>query len=230
MYEHAEDRSGDTDHTQPMIARTALLLFVFGLLGDTAPERGREGNARFAETEYAAAAAAYRAGLRTLADTTTAAYVGLQNNLGLALYRQGRLDAARAALRRARRAATTEPQRVRALFNAATVAAERGDRDAALQYLEEVLLRRPSHADARFNYEYLKRRRGGGEGAEPPPIEPSPFAQRLKDRAETLVARRQYTTAAALLKDGVRKDSTVQAYRAFITRVEDIAQISRSAP
>jgi tetratricopeptide (TPR) repeat protein len=213
-----------------MIARTALLLFVFGLLGDTAPERGREGNARFAETKYAAAAAAYRAGLRALADTTTAAYVGLQNNLGLALYRQGRLDAARAALRRARRAATTEPQRVRALFNAATVAAERGDRDAALQYLEKVLLRRPSHADARFNYEYLKRRRGGGEGAEPPPIEPSPFAQRLKDRAETLVARRQYTTAAALLKDGVRKDSTVQAYRTFITRVEDIAQIARSAP
>jgi hypothetical protein len=44
------------------------------------------------------------------------------------------------------------------------------------------------------------------------------------------VARTQYTTAAALLRDGMQKDSTVRAYRDFVTRIEEIAQIARSDP
>ena len=213
-----------------MIARTALILLLFGLLGDTGPERGREGNALFEKEQYAAAAAAYREGLNVLDDTTGAVYVGLQNNLGLALHRRGRHDAARTAFGRARRAATTEAERVRALFNNAAVAAEMGDREVALHNYRQVLLLDPGHELARFNYEYLKRQQRSRTGGEPPSIEPSPFARRLKKRAETLVARTQYTTAAALMKDGLRKDSTVRAYRDFTRRVEEIATIARSTP
>jgi tetratricopeptide (TPR) repeat protein len=213
-----------------MTVRTALILLLFGLLGDTGPEKGREGNALFEQERYGAAAAAYRAGLDALADTTGAVYVGLQNNLGLALYRQGRLDAARTAFGRARRAASTDVGRVRTLFNGAAVAAEMGDREVALHNYERVLLLDPSHETARFNYEYLKRQQGSSPSAESPSIEPSPFARRLKKQAETLVARRQYTTAAALMKDGLRQDSTVRAFRSFTTRVESIAQIIRSTP
>ncbi len=213
-----------------MTARAVLVLFLFTLFGDTGAERGREGNALFEQEKYAAAATAYREGLSTLSDTTGVVYSGLQNNLGLALAREGRLDAARSALQRARRAATTDTQRVRILFNTAIVAAERGDRDAALRAFKAVLLLRPGHAAARFNYEYLKRQQGTRSAPEPSSIEPSPFAKRLKKRAEALVARTQYTTAAALLKDGLRKDSTVQAYQDFTARIEEIAQIARSAP
>lgn len=213
-----------------MPARLTLILLLFGLLGDTGPEKGREGNALFEQEKYAAAADAYRAGLDILTDTTGAVYAGLQNNLGLALHRQDRLDAARTAFGRARRAASTDAERVRALFNAAAAAAEMGDQNAALQKYKQVLLLDPNHEAARFNYEYLKRRQKSQSSEEPPTIEPSPFARRLKKRAETLVARTQYTTAAALMKDGLRKDSTVRAYRDFTTRIEEIAKIARSEP
>lgn len=213
-----------------MIARAALILLLFGLFGDTGPEKGREGNALFEQEKYAAAAAAYRAGLDALADTTGAVYAGLQNNLGLALYRQGRLDAARMAFSRARRAASTDAERARVLFNAANAAAEMGDREVALQNYKRVLLLNPTHEAARFNYEYLKRRQASRPPGEPPNIEPSPFARRLKKKAEALVARTQYTTAAALMKDGLRKDSTVRAYRNFMRRIEEIARIARSDP
>jgi len=213
-----------------MLARAVLIALLFGLLGDTGPESGREGNALFEQEKYAAAAAAYREGLNARADTTGAVYAELQNNLGLALHRQGRLDAARSALARARRAASSDAGRVRTLFNAATVAAEMGDRTVALQNYKQVLLLRPEHEAARFNYEYLKRQQDARSSSEPPEVEPSPFARRLKKKAETLVARTQYTTAAALLKNGMRKDSTVRAYRDFMSRIEEIAQIARSKP
>lgn len=211
-----------------MLARAALIFLLFGLFGDTGPEKGREGNALFEQEKYAAAAAAYRSGLEALADTTGTVYVGLQNNLGLALHRQGRLDAARMAFRRARRAVSTDAERARVLFNAANAAAEMGDRAGALHHYKQVLLLEPGHEAARFNYEYLKRRQESRPPSEPPEIEPSPFARRLKKRAETLVTRTQYTTAAALMKDGLRKDSTVRAYRDFMKRIEEIAQIARS--
>lgn len=208
----------------------SLILLLFGLFGDTGAEKGREGNTLFEQEQYAEAADAYEEGLAALADTTGALYTGLQNNLGLALQRQGRLKGARAAFDRSRRAASTDAERVQALFNLATVAAEQGNRSEALRHYEQVLLLDPEHEAARFNYEYLSRQQSGRSGGEPPDIDPSPFAQQLKQEAEAHVARTEYTTAAALMKDGLRKDSTVRAYRDFITRIEEIAQISRSNP
>lgn len=213
-----------------MLARMTLILLLFGLLGDTGAEKGRDGNALFGQEQYADAAAAYRAGLRALDDTTGALYTDLQNNLGLALHRQGQYEAARAALDRARRTATTDAGRVRVLFNAATVAATMGDRQKALRHYRRVLLLDPSHEAARFNYEYLKRRTGAFPPTEAPDVDPSPYAQRLKQKAETLVARTQYTAAAALMRDGLRRDSTVIAYRSFLRRVEEVARINRSQP
>ncbi len=213
-----------------MLARAALILLFFGLFGDTGAEKGREGNALFEEEQYGTAADAYREGLDALSDTTGAVYAGLQNNLGLALYRQGRLDAARTAFGRARRAVSTEAGRARVLFNAANVAAEMGDREVALHNYRQALLLDPEHEAARFNYEYLKRQQSGRSDTSPPSIEPSSFARQLKQKAETLVARAEYTTAAALLRNGMQKDSTVRAYRDFTQRIEEIATISRSAP
>ena len=203
------------------------MLLLFGLLGDTGAEKGRDGNALFEQGRYVAAAETYQAGLEALGDTTGAVYTGLQNNLGLALHRQGRLGAARTAFRKARRAATTEAERVRILFNAANLAAEMDDPDALDRY-RRVLLLDPTHEAARFNYEYLKRREGGRPGSDSPTIEPSPFAKQLKSEADALVARTQYTTAAAVLRDGLQRDSTVRAYRDYIGRIEEIAQIARS--
>jgi tetratricopeptide (TPR) repeat protein len=212
------------------MTRAALILLLFGLLGDTGAEKGREGNTLFAEEQYAAAAAAYTEGLDALADTTGAVYTGLQNNRGLALHRQRRFVEARVAFESARRTATTDAERVRVLFNAANLAAEVDNLQKALRRYRQVLLLDPEHEAARFNYEFLKRQQGDRAAEDSPPVEPSPFARRLKKKAEALVARSQYTTASALMKDGLQRDSTVRAYRGFIKRIEEVAQIARTDP
>jgi tetratricopeptide (TPR) repeat protein len=213
-----------------MTGRLALTLLLFGLFGDGAAEHGRSGNALYEQGQYAAAESAYRDGLAALDDTTGAVFAALQNNLGAALHRQDRFAAARAAFRRAARAAPAPAARRRARFNAGTAAAGQGELRAALSAYRQVLLNDPSHAEARHNYEVLKRRladrRAGG--ADRPDVEPSAYARRLKKKADALVRERRYDEAAALMQEGLRTDSTVAAYRAFIGRLEDVAQIAQT--
>lgn len=213
-----------------MIGRLALVLLLFGLLGDTGAEHGRTGNALYEQGRYTAAETAYRDGLAVLADTTGAVYAALQNNLGAALHQQDQFAEARAAFRRAVRAAPTPEARRRARFNAGTAAAGQGRLREALAAYRQVLLEDPAHEEARYNYEYLKRRlseqRGGGQP--PPDVEPSAYARRLKEKAEALVAQNRYEAAAELMRKGLRTDSTVAAYREFIGRLNDVAQIART--
>lgn len=212
-----------------MVSRLALVLLLFGLLGDTGGERGRAGNAFYEQGRYADAVAAYRDGLAALKDTTGATYAALQNNLGAALLRQQEYRAAAQALRRARRAAPTDTARVRALVNAGAAAAGRGAIGAALRHYRAALVLDPTHEAARHNYEYLKRQQAGQrDGADQERVSPSPYARQLKQKAEALVARRRYAEAAALMEEGLRQDSTVRAYRDFIGRLSDITQISNT--
>lgn len=212
-----------------MSARLALVLLLFGLLGDTGAEHGRSGNALYEQGQYAAAERAYRDGLAALDDTTGAVYAALQNNLGAALHRQKQFSSARSAFERAARAAPALEARVRARFNAATAAAGLGTLEAALRDYRQVLLMDPTHAPARYNYEFLKRKVTSGQRSQPPPdVEPSPYARRLKNKAEALVARRQYGAAVDSMQQGLRRDSTVAAYRDFITRLTDVAEITRT--
>lgn len=213
-----------------MTARLGLILLLFGLFADTVAEQGREGNARFRDGEYAAADSLYRKALSALEDSTGTVYSGLQNNVGLALQRQSKYALAQEAYEEAIRSAVSDAGRVRSLFNGANAAAALGERKQALDYYEKVLLLDPTHEAARFNYEYLKRKHGDPSGGPSANVDPSPYAKKLKRKAEALVAQTRYTTAAALMKDGLQRDSTVAAYRDFITRIEEVAQISRAEP
>ena len=212
-----------------MLARLALILLLFGLFGDTGAEHGRSGNALYEQGQYAAAATAYRDGLAALNDTTGAVYAALQNNLGAALHRQKQFSAARTAFERAARSAPSLDERARARFNAATAAAGLGNLQAALRDYRQVLLMDPTHTPARYNYEFLKRKLTSGRRSQPSPdVEPSAYARRLKKKAEALVARRQYGAAVDSMQRGLRRDSTVAAYRDFLTRLTDVAEISRT--
>lgn len=216
-----------------MVARMALILLLFGLLGDTGAKEGRQGNVHFQQGRYAEAEAAYRSGLEAHDDTVGTVYAALQNNLGVALLRQKQFGDARTAFERARRAASTEDDRVRARFNGANAAAGMGDMAAALHEYEQVLLQDPSHEAARYNYEYLKRQAADQQPSRSqsdPEVEPSPYARQLKEKAEALVAQEQYEAAEALMNEGLQQDSTVEAYRDFMNRIEDIAQINSVQP
>jgi len=212
-----------------MSARLALVVLLFGLFGDTGAEHGRSGNALYEQKQYAAAEAAYRDGLAALEDTTGTVYAALQNNLGAALHRQKQFAEARTAFRRAARAAPTLDERVRARFNAATAAAGMNNLDTALRDYRQVLLMDPTHTPARYNYEFLKRKRAERRHSRPrSDVEPSPYARRLKKKAEALVAREQYEAAVDSMQRGLRRDSTVAAYRDFIGRLEDVTQIAQT--
>lgn len=210
-----------------MSARFALVVLLFGLFGDTGAEHGRSGNALYEQGQYAAAAGAYRDGLAALDDTTGAVYAALQNNLGAALHRQKQFGEARTAFRRAARAAPNRDERVRARFNAATAAAGMGNLPAALTDYREVLLMDPTHSPARYNYEFLKRNQTSRGSRSEPDVEPSAYARRLKGKAEALVAREQYGAAVDSMRRGLRRDSTVVAYRDFIGRLEEVEQIAQ---
>ena len=134
------------------------------------------------------------------------------------------------ALRSTGRAASTEAERARVLFNAANLAAEMNNHNEALRRYREVLLLDPEHEAARYDYEFLKRRHPDRSADESSSVDPSAYARRLKKKAEALVARSEYTTASALMKDGLQQDSTVRAYRGFIKRIEEVAQIARTDP
>ena len=214
----------------------AVLLAAQVLFGAGGAADGRRGNALYEEGQYAEAAAAYRAGLEALSDEAPAALrTGLWNNLGLALYRQENYNEARLAFEQAQAAATTDAAYARAAYNAGNTAAALGEVEAALDGYRQVLLRDPAHEDARFNYEFVQRRMKQPppppqQNSQPPPdIDPSAFARQLKARADTLVGRDQYGSAARLMTQGLQRDSTVAAYRDFMTRLRDVAQIDSAA-
>jgi tetratricopeptide (TPR) repeat protein len=212
-----------------MPARLALVVLLFGLFGDTGAEHGRSGNALYEQGRYAAAAEAYRDGLATLDDTTGAVYAALQNNLGAALHRQKQFGEARTAFRASARAALNREERVRARYNAATAAAGMGNVTAALEDYRQVLLLDPTHSPARYNYEFLKRKQTSRGSRSSPDVAPSAYARRLRKKAEALVSREQYEAAADTMRQGLRRDSTVAAYRDFIGRLENVVQIAQDS-
>lgn len=213
-----------------MLARLSLVFLLFGLFGDDGAEHGRAGNALYEQGQYAAAETKYRDGLGVHEDTTDAVYAALQNNLGATLHRQQQFSEARSAFQRAVRAAPTEEERIRALFNAGTAAAGMGRLKTALAKYRQVLLMDPSHDKARYNYEYLKRQLAQQQSGDPPDVEPSPYARRVKKQAESLVLQKQYGAAAQVMKNALREDSTVAAYRGFIGRLDEVAQIENQRP
>ena len=213
-----------------VLALLSLLLLLAA--ADDGTDAGRRGNALFEQGDYEAAEAAYRRGLRALSDTTGALYASLQHNLGAALHRQEEYGAARSAFLRAARTAPTDAERARALYNAGHTAASAGQTERALQDFRRTLRLQPDHADAQFNYEYLKREqnRTGSRPQSGPDIEPSAYAKRLKRQADELVAEQRYNAAHRLMTDGLRKDSTVAAYRDFMARIRNVADINQDSP
>ncbi|MEM6647708.1 MAG: tetratricopeptide repeat protein [Bacteroidota bacterium] len=140
------------------MTRILLIVLALGWLADDGAKQGREGNALYEKSDYAAAAAAYQAGLAALpADGDFAVRQSLYNNLGAALYRQGNYEEARDALDQAVGLAQSLPELARSAYNAGNTAFQQEDLEGALGYYEESMLADPANVDAKFNYEFVKR-------------------------------------------------------------------------
>lgn len=211
-----------------MTTRLLILLLALLLGADDGTDEGRRGNALYEAGDYEAAASAYRAGLDRHDGSEGAVYTALWNNLGLALHRQEKYEEAASAFQRAVETAATPGRQARALYNAGNNAVAQDQLESALALYRQALTTDESHADARFNYEYLKRQmaqRQQQSSSASAPIEPSAFARQLKRRADEMATNRQYEDAYRLMQNVLQQDSTVAAFQSFITRLSDVAQI-----
>ena len=218
--------------------RLFLALAVAGwtLFAADGAREGGEGNAHYRKGAYAAAIQAYESGLaerdRHEASELTSA---LWNNLGLALHRADSTEKAMSIFQNALATAPGPEAKSRAAYNAGTAAAQAGHDEAALGRLRQALLANPGHERARFNFEFIKReierqkerrkKQKQQQNQKQPNIQPSDFAKRLKARADSLVAQRQYEDAYRLMTQGLQRDSTIRAFRSFIQRTGTVAQI-----
>jgi len=110
------------------------------------------------------------------------------------------------------------------------VANRQGKLEEALNYFKQALKTAPDNEDARFNYEMVKKKladkkKEDDKNKDKNNQEPSEFAKKLKARAEQLIAEKQYLSAYQLMIDGLKKDQTVSAFKSFIDRTKDVADI-----
>lgn len=142
--------------TKPWLFLIAAFLMM-GVNGDGDKE-GRRGNALYNQELYEGAADAYRDGLATYQDETTdRVFYGLQNNLGAALYKTGSYETAKGAFDQAMAAAESDLDYARSAYNAGNNAFRAEDLEASLEHYKKALLAEPGNADAKFNYEFVKR-------------------------------------------------------------------------
>ena len=85
-------------------------------------------------------------------------------------------------------------------------------------------LQQRTHSRVNLEIALLRQRRDDQDDPPEPP-EPSPFAERLKAQADSLVAIWQYEDAFGLMQQGLVRDSTVAAFGEYIQRLGDIVRI-----
>ncbi|MEO0741813.1 MAG: tetratricopeptide repeat protein [Bacteroidota bacterium] len=217
--------------TRPWILLALLLLT--GCTPDGARE-GQRGLDAYLAGDLETAAVAFGEGLQAT-DTPDAdldVRARLLYDLGLVRHEEGDAEAAIDLFEQAAQIAPTRRAQARARYNAGTAAALAQDFEAALDHLRQALLLDPRYAEAKVNYELVKRQLDGDQPEPPeeqPPPEPSAFAEEVKARADALIASLRYADALEAMQAGLAVDSTVEAYADFITRLQGVVGIEETA-
>jgi tetratricopeptide (TPR) repeat protein len=161
-----------------MMFGITLILAFFQLGGSS--QAGRRGNDLYEQDELPRAAAAYREGItRQEGNPSSSLNTGLWNNLGAALHRMGVFDEAAQAFDQSMAIAPSATEAGRAAYNAGNnvfasvnAASSAGgvpgggtpdegggpSLERAVEYYRQALLNDPTNEDAKFNYEFVKRR------------------------------------------------------------------------
>ncbi len=132
--------------------------FALALFVPDGAEEGRRGNELFRQGDYARAIRAYRQGLARMPADPDPVRAGLYNNLGMAQYQQKEFAEARQAFNDGMAAATTTDGKSRLAYNAGNASYREKQLEEALAYYRAALLSNPDNENAKFNYEYVKRR------------------------------------------------------------------------
>ena len=180
---------------------------------------GRGGVALLEAGDPEGAEGAFVAGLAA-GDVPREVQARLWHSLGIARARRKAVAEADSAFAEALARADDPGTRARYAVDAGTAALLGDDPARAVDHLRRALVLDPSDAAARRNVEIALRRLAERERPRP-----SPFAEQVKARADSLVAARQYAAALDVMGDGLRQDSSVAVYADFVGRLTGVVDI-----
>lgn len=141
-----------------MWVKAFIVIAVLFAFPDGGEKEGRRGNKRYEREQYAEAADLYRSGLETADPADGRTYFGLLNNLGASLYRMDDYENAKKVLDQALNSARSDQDFSHAAYNAGNTAVQMQDLQNAVDYYRKSLLANPANEDAKFNYEFARRR------------------------------------------------------------------------
>jgi len=227
--EHALPTTLAITHHLKRTVRLCLLLTLVAVTGCSAfadgVADGRRGVELLEASDFEGAGAAFQEGIDATENETGRTREALFTDLGLAHFAQSQFAEAAQTFSEALALAETSSRRAQAAYNAGTALAHTEDLELALTRLRHALILIPEFAEARFNYELVKRRLEGSRPQNGTPPEPSAFAEELKAHADSLVNDHRYSDAADLMNQGLLQDSTVVAYSDFMQRLGEVVEI-----
>ncbi|MFN1835797.1 tetratricopeptide repeat protein [Balneola sp. MJW-20] len=209
-----------------MIKTFSYIVFSLFLLL-SADSDARKGNEAYAKGNYAEAEQLYRAAIDQDPENAK-----LYFNLGNALAKQGKTEEAIQTYLEYRGLVETPEEKSLAEYNIGTTLAETEKWKPASLHFRNSLRLNPRDTEAKTNYELaLSKMESEDEqqqqqNQEQDNIEPSEYAKAMKAQAEKLVELQRYQEAYDLMNEAMKVDETVNAFKDFIQRTKDVADIN----
>lgn len=205
------------------VSLTSLPLFAQG-----GSKKVAEGNKLFAEEKYDEANTRYRDALIENPESPI-----IQFNIGGVEYKKRNFEE---ALKAYEKSVSSDDilMQSRAYYNIGNTLYQLKKLPESIQFYKKALELNPNDDDAKYNLEYVraklkdnadKKNQGQDQQQKQDPIKPSEYAKELLKQAQALVAERKYLDAKTLLEDGLKKDETVEAFRDFMTRLDEVIEI-----
>ncbi|MAO65633.1 MAG: hypothetical protein CL666_11600 [Balneola sp.] len=201
---------------------------LFLLLTASAVNDGRKANEAYENGNYEEAEQLYLSAIEQDPDNAK-----LYFNLGNAQAKQDKVEDAIQSFMEYRSLVESPEEKAKAEYNIGTLLAERAKWKPAASHFKNALKLNPTDQDAKHNYERslveIEKEEENQEEQQDqenqPPPEPSEYALAMKKQAEKLVEQQKYNEAYNLMQRALEADETVQAFRDFIERTGNVADI-----
>jgi len=208
----------------------------FAQIWNTQPERAlaRYGNQALERKEYYRADSAYDAALKL-----DKKFAEVYFNYGNSKYGTQELDTAIHFYKKAITYFSDPALKAKAFYNIGTCYLETRDYENAIQAFRKSLMLHPNDLDARYNLCYAKTlleneiqkakesKNKNDKKQEQKEPKPSAYAIQLKQKSDALIAKKEYSEALDLLKEGMKKDSSIKVYNDYMKRIADIIEIDK---
>lgn len=212
------------------MVRLFSYIALFFLLTASAISDGRKANEAYENGNYEEAEQLYLAAIEQEPENGK-----LYFNLGNAQAKQGKVEEAIQSFMESKAILESPEDKALAEYNIGTLLAEGRKWKPAASHFKNALKLNPTNFQIKHNYERAlaeieKEEEQNQDGQDQnqenqPPPEPSEYALAMKKRAEKLVEQRKYQDAYNLMQQALDADETVQAFKDFIERTKNIADI-----